>query len=158
MAHNTVAPTMLKAGSQINVIPSEAEVYMDARMLPGWTLDRFLDELHAIFGEDADIEFFNTGVPLEADPRSPLFDVIAAVTKVHDPEATVIPTLLTGGTDAKSVSLLGTKVYGFAPELYIPGFHGLSVIHGHDERISTHAMRWGTRVLYEIVAQFAGQR
>ena len=49
---NTIAPTILKAGSQINVIPSEAEALLDARILPGWTPERFLGELHTIFGEE----------------------------------------------------------------------------------------------------------
>ena len=33
MSRNTIAPTILHAGSQINVIPSEAEVSLDARIL-----------------------------------------------------------------------------------------------------------------------------
>jgi acetylornithine deacetylase/succinyl-diaminopimelate desuccinylase-like protein len=154
---NTVAPTILKAGSQINVIPSEAEALLDARILPGWMPERFLGELHAIFGEDTAIEFINPSDGLEADPESPLFDVIKAVLKEHDPEATAVPTLLTGATDAKHVARLGTKVYGFAPELYIPGFNGWSGIHGHDECISVDSMRWGTRVFYDVVARFAGK-
>src|SRR5579875_248717 len=157
MARNTIAPTMLKAGSQINVIPSEAVASLDARILPGWTPERFLGELRAIFGEEIEIEFIEPSAALEADPASPLFDVIRDVLKEHDPEATVIPRLLTGGTDAKHVSRLGTKVYGFAPELYIPGFDGMETIHGHDERIPEQSLRWGTRVLYEVAARFAGQ-
>src|SRR5216684_3286126 len=57
MAHNTIAPTLLQAGSQINVIPSEAEVSLDARILPGWTTEMFLEEIRTIFGEDIDVEF-----------------------------------------------------------------------------------------------------
>lgn len=156
IVRNTIAPTMLEAGSQINVIPSQAVASLDARTLPGWTPERFLGELRAIFGEEIGIEFIQPSQPLEADPASPLFDVIRAVIKEHDPEATVIPRLLTGATDAKHVSRLGTRVYGFAPELYVPGFDGMTTIHGHDERIPTESLRWGTRVLYEVVARFAG--
>lgn len=154
---NTLAPTMLRAGSQVNVIPSEAEAFIDCRTVPGWTPERLLPELRAIFGEECDIEFLNPSEALEADPASPLFDVIAAVLKEHDPEATAVPTLLTGGTDAKHVSDLGTKVYGFAPELYIPGVSDWSSVHGHDERISIAAIHWGVQVLYEVVERFAGQ-
>ncbi len=152
---NTIAPTMLRAGAQVNVIPSLAEATFDARTLPGWTTDMFLKELQAIFGEDADIEFVQPAEPLEADLASPLFDVIQDVMKRHDPEATIIPTLLTGATDAKAVAPLGTKVYGFAPELYT-GDDGWTRVHGHDERIRVDALKWGARVLYEVVTQFAG--
>lgn len=154
MARNTIAPTMLTAGSQINVIPSEAIAYVDSRILPGQTHEGFLEELRSIIGPDCEIEFIRPAPALEADPVSPLFEVIKDVLHEHVPEATVIPTLLTGGTDAKHVSRLGTKVYGFSPELYA-GMNGWGGVHGHDERINVRAMQWGTRVLYEVVEKFA---
>ncbi|HZU66128.1 MAG TPA: M20/M25/M40 family metallo-hydrolase [Ktedonobacteraceae bacterium] len=155
MIRNTIAPTMLTAGSQINVIPSEAEARLDGRTLPGWTAETYLEELRSIFGQDIDVSFIDPSIPLEADPASPLFEVIKALVEEHDPGATVVPTLLTGGTDAKHVALLGTKVYGFAPQLYIPGARDWSGVHGHDERIHIRALQWGTRVLYDVVARFA---
>lgn len=154
MARNTISPTMIKVGSQINVIPSEAIAYLDGRTLPGQTLEGYLDELHAIFGADTEIEFVDPAIPLEADPNSPLFEVIKEVVREHAPEATVVPSMLTGGTDAKHVGRLGTKVYGFAPELY-NGSNDWSGVHGHDEKIGVKAMQWGTRVLYEVVERFA---
>lgn len=156
MCRNTVSPTMLAAGSQINVIPSQAEAGLDGRILPGWTPDSFLAELRTIIGDEVEVEWLEPSEPLEADPQSPLFDVIAAVLKEHDPEATPIPTLLTGATDAKHVSKLGTKVYGFAPWPY-DGPEEWNRIHGHDERISVRAAKWGVRVLYDVVARFAGE-
>jgi acetylornithine deacetylase/succinyl-diaminopimelate desuccinylase-like protein len=156
LARNTIAPTMLQAGSQINVIPSEAVAYLDSRLLPGQTLEGYLLELRTIFGEDCEIEFVDPSPALEADPASPLFEVIKDVLHTHAPEATVVPTMLTGGTDAKHVSRLGVKVYGFSPELY-HGINGWNGIHGHDERIGVRAMQWGTRVLYEVVERFASR-
>jgi acetylornithine deacetylase/succinyl-diaminopimelate desuccinylase-like protein len=155
MAHNTIAPTLLQAGSQINVIPSEAEVSLDARILPGWTTEMFLEEIRTIFGEDIDVEFIDPDLALEADPASPLFDLIKDVVREHDPEATVIPTLIVGGTDAQRVAGLGIKVYGFAPEMSISGLNDLDRIHGHDERINIRSLQWGTHVLYDVVARFA---
>ncbi len=151
---NTVAPTILKAGSQINVIPSEAEASLDGRILPGWTPERFLEELRPILGDNVEIEFLEPSEPLEADPASPLFDVIKAVLQEHAPGATAIPTLLTGATDAKHMAPLGIKVYGFAPGLY-DGPAEWNRIHGHDERCSVRSIQWGTRVLYEVVERFA---
>ena len=56
-------------------------------------------------------------------------------------------------TDGKHVAKLGTKVYGFCPVLY-SGPEEMLRIHGHDERVSVDSMRWGTRVLYEVVERF----
>ena len=154
MLRNTVTPTILKAGSQINVIPSEAEASIDGRNLPGWTPEMFLEELRSVLSNDEEITLLDPSTPLEADIQSPLFNTIKDVLKEHDPEATAVPFLLTGGTDAKHVTKLGTKVYGFAPGLYAGAGEGRRV-HSHDERISVRSLQWGVRVLYEIVERFA---
>jgi acetylornithine deacetylase/succinyl-diaminopimelate desuccinylase-like protein len=154
MLRNTVTPTILKAGSQINVIPSEAEASVDGRNLPGWTPEMFLEELHSVLGNEAEIALLNPSLPLEADLQSPLFNTIKDVLKERDPEATAVPFLLTGGTDAKHVTKLGTKVYGFAPGLYA-GEGESRRVHSHDERVSVRSLQWGVRVLYEVVERFA---
>jgi len=154
MLRNTVTPTALKAGSQINVIPSEAEALVDGRNLPGWTPDMFLEELRSVIGHEAQITLLDPSTPLEADLQSPLFNSITDVLNEHDPGATAIPFLLTGGTDAKHVTKLGTKVYGFVPGLYAGEGEGRRV-HSHDERVSVRSLHWGVRVLYEVVERFA---
>jgi len=153
MLRNTVTPTILKAGSQINVIPSEAEASVDGRNLPGWTPEMFLEELRSVLGNEAEIALLNPSLPLEADLQSPLFNTIKDVLKERDPEATAVPFLLTGGTDAKHVTKLGTKVYGFAPGLYA-GEGEARRVHSHDERVSVRSLQWGVRVLYEVVERF----
>jgi len=154
MLRNTVTPTILEAGSQINVIPSEAEASIDGRNLPGWTPEMFLEELRSALGNEAEITLLEPSTPLESDIQSPLFNTIKAVLKEHDPQATAVPFLLTGGTDAKHVTKLGTKVYGFAPGLYAGAGEGRRV-HSHDERVSVRSLQWGVRVLYEVVERFA---
>jgi acetylornithine deacetylase/succinyl-diaminopimelate desuccinylase-like protein len=155
MLRNTVTPTILKAGSQINVIPSEAEASIDGRNLPGWTPEMFLEELRSAIGNQAEIALLDPSTPLEADLQSPLFNTIKDVLNEHDPGATAVPFLLTGGTDAKHVTKLGTKVYGFVPGLYAGAGEGRRV-HSHDERVSVRSLQWGVRVLYEVVERFAG--
>jgi acetylornithine deacetylase/succinyl-diaminopimelate desuccinylase-like protein len=153
MLRNTVTPTILMAGSQINVIPSEAEASIDGRNLPGWTPEMFLEELRSALANEAEITLLEPSTPLESDIQSPLFNTIKAVLKEHDPEATAVPFLLTGGTDAKHVTKLGTKVYGFAPGLYA-GAGEARRVHSHDERVSVRSLQWGVRVLYEVVERF----
>ena len=154
MLRNTVTPTILDAGSQINVIPSEAEASIDGRNLPGWTPEMFLEELRSALVNEAEITLLDPSTPLEADLQSPLFNTIKGVLKEHDSEATAVPFLLTGGTDAKHVTKLGTKVYGFVPGLFVGANEGRRV-HSHDERLSIRSLQWGVRVLYEVVERFA---
>lgn len=148
---NTVSPTILQAGSQINVIPSVAEAVLDGRILPGWTPDSFQEELQAIWGEEVELEWVEPYEPLEADLQSPLYDTIVAVLKERDPAGTPIPVLLSGATDAKHLAPLGVKVYGFAPGLHPTDW---SRIHGHDEQIMLRSLHWGARTLFDVVSRF----
>ena len=63
----------------------------------------------------------------------------------EDPEASVLPYCLSGGTDNKAFSLLGVRGYGFAP-LQLPAeldFAGM--FHGVDERVPLDSLRFGVR-------------
>jgi acetylornithine deacetylase/succinyl-diaminopimelate desuccinylase-like protein len=159
---NTVAPTMLSAGTQANVIPSAAEATCDARIVPGQTRESLRRELQDLFGgqgaSDFEIEFIHpTGsVALEAQPAGELWDTIVSVLAERAPGCGVVPKMLAGATDAKAVAPLGIQVYGFAPELYTGPDEG-SRVHGHDERVSVDSMRWGVWTLFQTVRRFCGR-
>jgi len=153
---NTVSPTILQAGSQANVIPSLADVVCDGRIVPGQTPASFLAELRDLFGDDAEIEFITPercSDPLEADPSSEMLQTIEQVLRERSPGCAVVPKMLAGATDATHIARLGTKVYGFAPELYT-GPDESTRIHGHDERIGVESLKWGAATLYEVVERF----
>jgi acetylornithine deacetylase/succinyl-diaminopimelate desuccinylase-like protein len=154
MLHNTVTPTMLNAGTKINVIPSVAEAKCDARLLPGFSSDDLLRELRPAIGNDVEIEFQDNTPGREADHRTPLFETIARVMARHAPDAPVLPYLVVGATDARHVTKLGTRVYGFCPML--APMEELDTVHGHNERVSIDNLLFGTRVLYDVVSEFAG--
>jgi len=153
--HNTAVPTILKAGSKINVIPGEAECQVDCRILPGTTLESLEQELRAVIGHTVEIEFAPMYPALESDPDSPLFETIRRVVEEHEKGARLVPGLITGGTDAKSVTQVGAKVFGFVPMRYEgPAMTGLA--HNHNERISVANLEFGTRILYDVVTRFCG--
>jgi acetylornithine deacetylase/succinyl-diaminopimelate desuccinylase-like protein len=153
MLHNTVTPTMLNAGTKVNVIPSVAEAKCDARLLPGQSSQDLLRELRAIIGKDVEVDFLDDTPGLESDFKTPLFETIKHVMAQHEPNAPVLPYLVVGATDARHVTKLGTKVYGFCPMM--TASTELDRVHAHDERISIDNLLFGTRVLYDVVNEFA---
>lgn len=156
MLHNTATPTKLNAGSKINVIPSVAEAQVDSRILPGETAETFLRELRTVLDDSYEIEFHQpTTTGIEADPQSPLYDTMVRALKRHDTEAIVIPDLVVGATDARHVTKLGTKVYGFSP--MFDDASEMERVHGDDERISVKNVGFGTQVLYEVVSEFVSK-
>ena len=147
---NTATPTILQAGSKINVIPAEAIAQVDCRVLPGTTPEAIAAEVRSVVGDKIDVEFgrFNPGQ--EADPASPFLETIKRCVGARVPGSIVVPGLIAGGTDARHVNKLGIKTYGFIPARYEgPTMTGLA--HAHDERISVANLMFGTQVIYDVV-------
>ncbi|MDR2722809.1 MAG: M20/M25/M40 family metallo-hydrolase [Cellulomonadaceae bacterium] len=148
---HTVSPTGLTSGYKVNVIPGHAEATLDMRFLPG-RRDQAFDTLSALVGPDVRIDITHEDVGLEAPLTSPIVDAMADALTAEDPDATVLPYMLSGGTDNKSLSRLGITGYGFAP-LRLPAdldFTGL--FHGINERVPADALVFGQRVLDRLLA------
>ncbi|HEX6509843.1 MAG TPA: M20/M25/M40 family metallo-hydrolase [Chloroflexota bacterium] len=154
ITRDTAVPTGLRAGHKINVIPSVAEALVDGRFLPGQTEAGFLEEVRGVIGNGYEIEQLDTGRPQEDPPRGPLYDTIVSVMQRYAPEAVVMPMMMSGATDARHVSRLGTKCLGFDPIRINEDFPAEQLVHGHDERIPIDGYVWGLRAFYDIVTEF----
>jgi len=157
MLRNTASPTMLTAGKKINVIPSAATVQVDGRLIPGQTLDSFLDEIRAVVGDDVRLTVLDDHPGTTFESKTDLFAAIARVLERHDPEALPVPYMIPGFTDAFAYQKLGAICYGFAPVRLDPELSFSRMYHGHDERIPVAGFAWGMRVLYELVRDFCGR-
>jgi acetylornithine deacetylase/succinyl-diaminopimelate desuccinylase-like protein len=156
MLANTASPTMLRAGSKVNVIPGRASVDIDGRTLPGQSEPAFLAELREALGGDPQLEVLRSLPAVEASPDTVLFNHLASVLQRHDKTGFPVPYLIPGFTDAKAYARLGTICYGFAPVKFDPT-HEINfsrMYHGHDERVPISGLKWGLRVLYEAVSGF----
>lgn len=156
MLSNTASPTVVRAGSKVNVIPGRASVEIDGRTLPGQTESAFLKELREALGGDPQLEVLHSLPPVEATTATPLFDHLARVLRRNDPTGHPLPYLIPGFTDAKAYTRLGTTCYGFSPVKFDPTHevNFAKMYHGHDERVPIEGLKWGLRVLYEAVSGF----
>ena len=143
---NTVNPTMLDAGSKVNVIPGEASAHVDARFLPGYE-DEMLATIDELLGDQVVREFVVRDIALETTFDGPSIEAMAAALKAEDPHARAVPYTLSGGTDAKAFSLLGIRCYGFAPLRLPPTLDFGALFHGVDERVPIDGLQFGVRVL-----------
>ncbi|HLT83028.1 MAG TPA: M20/M25/M40 family metallo-hydrolase [Phototrophicaceae bacterium] len=143
-------PTQLSAGYKANVIPGSAEAAVDVRYLPGEE-EAVRATLAELAGPGVRIEPIHADVALEVPFEGDLVDRMVAAIDAEDPGAVVLPYMLSGGTDNKSLSRLGITGYGFAP-LQLPAeldFAGM--FHGVDERVPVDALRFGVRVLERLL-------
>lgn len=150
---HTANPTMLEAGYKHNVIPSVAEARIDVRPLPGREAEA-IDAIKAIVGDDIEVELVHGDVGIEHPYSGELVEAMAAALTRHDPEARVLPYMLSGGTDNKSLSELGIAGYGFAPLKLTPELDFAAMFHGVDERVPLTALDFGTDVLEDLLLTY----
>jgi acetylornithine deacetylase/succinyl-diaminopimelate desuccinylase-like protein len=160
LVRDTISPNVMFAGVKYNVIPGDAEVVVDCRVLPGTDETDMRAQIVARLGPDlaaaCDIELIVFGSPVEAPADGPLFDLLAETIRDHDPDGIPLPAMAPFGTDAKHTQLLDVPTYGFSPLMLDPEERFLERFHGVDERVSVEALRWGLPVLYDVVRRFCG--
>lgn len=158
LIRDTVSPNVVNAGVKYNVIPGDAVVDVDCRILPGTTESDIRDEVERRIGPDAlaacRIERLAWGEPVESPAEGPLWDTLVDTLRDHDPEGVALPVMAPFATDAKATSMVGTPTYGFSPFRLEPDERFLERFHGVDERISLDALRFGLPVLYDVVRRF----
>ncbi|GAA2014605.1 M20/M25/M40 family metallo-hydrolase [Brevibacterium samyangense] len=143
---NTSNPTQLMAGYKQNVIPGTAEAVIDCRTLPGQA-DELVATLRELCGDDAEVVVRLNRDALEAPMEGRLWDTMVDSLLAEEPTAKVLPYTLSGGTDNKSLALLGIEGYGFAPLRLTNDLDFPAMFHGVDERVPASAIEFGTKVL-----------
>ncbi|WP_163542269.1 M20/M25/M40 family metallo-hydrolase [Occultella kanbiaonis] len=139
-------PTQLGAGYKANVIPGSAEAVIDVRFLPGQE-EATMATLAELAGPGVRFEDVQRNIALEVPFTGDLVDAMVAALDTEDPGAVVLPYMLSGGTDNKSLARLGITGYGFAPLLLPPELDFAGMFHGVDERVPVSSVQFGVRVL-----------
>ena len=155
MLRDTVSPNVIRAGTKMNMLPGWAEAELDVRTLPGTDPEALLRELQALAGPAVKGESVMTMAAVEWPAEAEIVRLISSALTEADPDGIPVPMMITPGTDAKALGLLGIPTYGFAPLRLDASVPFLSLFHGHDERVPVGAIAFGLPVLYEVVARYA---
>lgn len=154
LLRNTVTPTIVRAGGPaINVVPAEATVDLDVRLLPGFTPDDALRELRPLIAPDVELTVlsFERG---PAEVNMGLFGTLASILREADPPGTPTPLMVNGVTDARFFAQLGIQTYGFLPMQLPAEFSFWDTLHAADERIPVAALPFGTNAVYQALQRF----
>jgi acetylornithine deacetylase/succinyl-diaminopimelate desuccinylase-like protein len=132
------APTIMRAGDKINVIPARAELEVDCRVPPELGEEHVREALSAVLGDDEfHVEFADTVVGNRSPADTPLMETISAFVEREDPGATVAPMVMWGFSDSHwwRDAFPDSVVYGFFPQRAMDFVEGFPLVHGADERI-----------------------
>ena len=154
LLHNTVSPNIIRGGDAMNVIPPEVTVDFDVRILPGLTLEDFMEELRTLVGDEPELEitYFDAG---SSRVDMGMFDLLGTILCEANPEAIPTPLVLPAVTDGRFFARLGIQTYGFTPMQLAEDFNFGDTIHAADERIPVGAVGFGARMIGEVLRRFS---
>ena len=151
---NTVTATIVHGGSKINVVPSEIELELDGRTLPGFGPDELIAEVQTLVGHDLELEVVRHD-PYPAHSDLSQMDALSAILRELDPEAVPVPMLQVGVTDGRFLAAIGIQTYGFLPLKLPDDFEFTKLIHAADERVPAEAIRFGAQAVGMAIERYA---
>ncbi len=159
LLHDTISMTMLSGGYKINVLPEEAEMRFDCRILPDTDPHAFVSNLEQTINDPGirlEVSYPDAQAHTSAWADNPLFAAISAACAAYAPQAIVSPSVCVGGTDARYFRERGVDALGLVPGLFsaddLKGFHGV------DERLSIANLRLGTQIVFDLAARIVAPR
>lgn len=155
LLHNTVSPVIVRGGVRHNVIPSEVELVLDGRVLPGFDADDLVREVRDLLGPDADVRV-DAFDPCPDHLDLGLLETLGAALRAQDPEAIPVPFVTMATTDGRHFARLGIQSYGYTPMELPAGYDFATMAHGADERIPVGAVDWGTETVFRVLETYAG--
>jgi acetylornithine deacetylase/succinyl-diaminopimelate desuccinylase-like protein len=159
MLRNSVSPNIIKGGFRMNVIPTEAEASLDARLLPGEDREQLMSELRRLINDPAVQVLPEDWATNPASPASPLdsamFQALEKAQTILFPGAVTLPMMSTGGTDAAHLRAKGVPSYGIGP---VVTEEDGSRMHGNDERLAVEGLGKFVEFLYRAVVEVAAAR
>ena len=158
-AHTTLSSNVVAGGTKFNTIPDRVELEVDIRVLPGETIEDVRQHLHAAIGPElmgsVEVESIHEGVATESTTDTPLWDALIDSIQMSYPGAKVLPSMVTGGTDARYFRQRGVPSYGaglLSAGISIGEF--MNRFHGHNERIDIESLRLTTKLWLDVCDRF----
>lgn len=157
-SHTTFSPNVAHGGSKTNTVPDEVIVEVDIRTLPGETPHDVNEHLRIALGDDIfnalEIEPIHLDMATASPMDTPLWHVLSDIMMSAHPGASVQPSLITGGTDARFYRAAGSVAYGaslFSPTMKAETF--ADRFHGNDERIDVESIGLTTELFVQAATR-----
>jgi acetylornithine deacetylase/succinyl-diaminopimelate desuccinylase-like protein len=158
--HTTITPTLLQAGSKLNIIPEEVEIGLDIRTLPGDGVEQVLEMIGAALGDlidEVDVHFHRPDDVATASPaESPLVDAMGRAVQQFYAGTTLLPMRMVGTTDARHFRRrFGTAAYGFGIFSEKTSLDDMATMgHGDNERVDVASLEMAVTLWESIVTDF----
>jgi acetylornithine deacetylase/succinyl-diaminopimelate desuccinylase-like protein len=145
----TLAPTLIEASKQRNVIPATCVVTVDCRLPPGMTPEDVDPLVRAAIGPgDYDLEWYERDGGTRSPMETPLWSALETWVGEIEPGGRLVPLVCAGFTDSHWMrEAFGTTAYGFFPQRAMDIELASRLIHSADERIPVDDLELGVHAL-----------
>lgn len=155
-SHTTFSPNVIHGGTKTNTIPDLVKLEVDIRTLPGETSEDVMAHLRAALGDElmneVQVDPIFEGVSTQSPTGTDLWRAMSDAVQIAYPGAVIMPSMVTGGTDARFFRQRGVPSYGaglLSPEIPMGEF--MSRFHGHNERIDVESLRLTTKFWLDVI-------
>lgn len=156
LLRNTCSLTRLSGSEKINVVPTEATLELDCRLLPDQDPEAFIDDLRVVISDPAvEIETLMSFTPASTAADTELYRAIEHGIAERHPGALVVPSVSPGFTDSHFFRDRGISSYGFSPVVVPAADRG--GVHGNNERVRVDTLIQGTDFMIDLVRRFAAE-
>lgn len=160
MLRTSISPNMISGGFRRNVIPAEAEAYLDVRALPDENIDALIETLRKLIDDPA-VEVLRRS-DVRQRPAAPpsgfeneMFRALERAQQKVFAGSVTLPVMQVGATDSAQLRARGVQAYGIS----IPKAEEESRrVHGIDERISIDALGKFIDYLWTAVVEVAATK
>ena len=157
LLRTTCVATLIDGGHALNALPQTVTANVNCRMFPGRTADETQAALAAAIGNPA-IRIVQrvTTKPMAKPPAldPAIVGPMERLSAKHFPGVPVIPSMLTGATDAVYLGGVGIPTYGVPGAWGDPDGNGT---HGLNERIEVRSLYAGRDYLFDLVKLLASK-
>jgi acetylornithine deacetylase/succinyl-diaminopimelate desuccinylase-like protein len=154
----SISPTVIAGGNRINVIPSQATLQLDVRMMPDDDHDAVLESIRRTIddpGVTAEFASATFRPPGGTSLDTEAFATLEANIMAHYGVVT-IPTMQTGATDMSYLRARGVHCYGMGPLVDVEDALQGFASHGDQERILEAELYRFVRFYWDVVRDIAG--
>jgi carboxypeptidase PM20D1 len=156
MLHTTIAPTMLKGSPKENVLPQDAEAWINYRIAPGDSSAQVMARARAAVG-GLPVRLAWTKTPDEptrvSSTTSDGWKTLAALA-ADESRAPVAPALMTAASDSRYMSPIADDIYRFQP--LVLSVKDTEMIHGANEHMTLANLERMVRFYQRLVETAAG--
>ena len=141
---------------RINVIPPEAALELDCRILPDQDEAAFIEQIRTVVNDPKiQIEKIMSLTPAVSAANGELYELLERLVEERYDNGKLIPGVSTGFTDSHFFRARGIRSYGLG--LYQVPKADARGVHGNNERLGIENLKRATATLIELVTRFTAR-